>query len=322
MKAIKWAQEHSTHLVIAGDFLDGRSADAHTLYYASLIMKHLSELRGAIVIRGNHDTDNLAGSVSTISHWKHLIPEHVRIVTYPKVEELDDVAYHCIPAAPKYERHLLDAASMLLTDGKKTGAKAHVLVAHGAVKGAKFDNGIESKGGIENKALRKLAESYDFTVFGDFHRHQVLGQSAWYTGSVIQSSLRDEGQAKCFQVIDLRDGNWGVNPYNVGPYFISRTTDNMYKKLPNKEHIHIVVKVGVEEDQDPKTIRYKLLSMGVERVFVDMEASKTDRSSSVISLTSSKNDWIKNYVDMNEDDLPDEKELIVQRGTAYMESVR
>jgi hypothetical protein len=215
---------------------------------------------------------------------------------------------------------LLQATSQLLSN-IEVNAEIHVLVAHGAVKGAQFDNGTESKSGIENKALRKLAESYDYTVFGDFHRHQTLGTSAWYTGSVIQSSLRDAGQAKCFQIIDIDDGNWGILPYNVGPYFISRSEKDMNKKLPKKEHIHLVIKVGSREDNDPEEIRTKMMELGAERVFVDTESNQTDRSSKVISIAESRTDWLENYVKIKQDELPADKELVLQRGKAYMESI-
>lgn len=316
--------QEKAHLAIAGDFLDGRTVDSHTLYYSSEIISLLNEIEFVVLIEGNHGFDDKRGMFSVIAHWKHLSKDNVRIVTYPKVERHNGVAYHCIPAISDADKNFKKIVGSLNKESKKSD-KVSILLLHGGVTGALFESGKQNSSGIPLNLLQKYRKYYQYIVCGDFHRYQVLDKNIWYCGSIIQASLKDKNQKRGYQIIDPnKDTVEFVS--SKGPKFIELECDAtdyksilvQSKKFKNSITIVRLNGTSYEIDKvDKDSIKSILKSYGCIRVFVDTKTSSENKNRVVLNKDMSEEELIQSFCKSKEE-LPAPLNEVVEKGLVYL----
>jgi len=318
-------------LLVAGDMIDNTVVDSITLYYSSGIIKHMNEsLVAAIILEGNHGFDGKDNKHSVIAHWKHLAAKHIHIVTYPKIVRVNGVAYHCIPAINEVDKLFPSIVKDFLKSTKKKD-RANILVFHGPIISARFDSGFKAKTGVKFDHIRKAAKRYDHIVCGDFHRYQKLLKNVWYTGSPLQTSLRDKNQRKGYQVIDLEkakvkfvevDGfrfietEWDYNkticPILSKPQMFQATLRNAI----------VIIRLRYKAKQDYRdrlnVIRDRLERCGAYAIFVDKKTKDTKKKRATISASMSFQQMVEAYVDYKRNSLPAHKRRIVEKGLLYL----
>ena len=328
-KVIEKANRKNAHLLIAGDFLDSKLVDSHTLYYSSMLIELMSMLRFVIVMEGNHGYDDKRGTFSVIAHWKHLAGDNVRIVTYPRIERKDRIAYHCIPAISDVESNFLKLALKLSKKAKK--GDTNVLVLHAPISGAKFESGAKSTGGIPAEHIRRVRGRYDFVVCGDLHKYQKLYDNVWYCGSLIQASLKDKGQPRGFQVVDPNSGTYKF--FNSGgPRFLDLRWEvgkTIAKILKNPEDhrdelsnsVVVVRLVGLSKIVDEiskEDIKEKLKANGAIRVFVETDKLDSKSERQTIRNDIGDEEMVQNYCKHRADELPGTIESVSNKGLKYL----
>ncbi|HEC72376.1 MAG: metallophosphoesterase family protein [Candidatus Thorarchaeota archaeon] len=321
----------SAHLVVAGDMLDNNVVDSITLYYSSSIIKMMNEvLTAAILLEGNHGFDGKDNKHSVIAHWKHLAADHIHIVTYPKIVRVNGIAYHCIPAINEVDKLFPSIVKDFLKSIKKKD-KVNILVFHGPIISAKFDSGFKAKTGVKFDYVRKAAKRYDHVVCGDFHRYQKLLKNVWYTGSPLQTSLRDKNQEKGYQVIELDkskvrfiklhgfrfievewDYNKTICPVLSKPEMFQATLNNAI----------VIIRLYYKAKQDYRDrlneVRKKLEINGVFAIFVDKKTKDIKKKRATISANMSFQQMIEAYVDHKRNSLPARKRRVVEKGLLYL----
>lgn len=328
-RAIVTAKKKKAHLVIAGDFLDSKLVDSHTLYYSSMLIEQMRALRFAVLLEGNHGYDDKRGTFGVIAHWKHLAGDSVRIVTYPKIERKDGIAYHCIPAIADIETSFLKIVLKLSKKIKK-GDK-NVLILHAPITGAKFESGKESTGGISAEHIRRIRGRYDFVVCGDLHKYQKLYDNTWYCGSILQASLKDKGQPRGFQVADPNNGTYKFVDAG-GPRFLELKWEvgkTVSKILKNPEDhrdelvnsVVVVRLIGISKIIDEisrEEIKKKLKANGAFRVFVDTVKLDSKSERQTIRNDASDEEMIQDYCKHMDIEIPGAVDAVSNKGLKYL----
>jgi DNA repair exonuclease SbcCD nuclease subunit len=318
-------------LLIAGDMINNTIVDSITLYYSSRIIKSMNEkLIAAIILEGNHGFDGKDNKHSVIAHWKHLAADHIHIVTYPKIVRVNGVAYHCIPAINEVDKLFPSIIKDFLKSVKKKD-KANVLVFHGPIISARFDSGFKAKTGVKFDYIRKAAKQYDYIVCGDFHRYQKLLSNVWYTGSPLQTSLRDKNQRKGYQIIDLDKSK--VRFVDIEGFRFIETEWNYDKTIcpilskpelfqATLRNAIVIIRLQYKTKQDYRDrlnlIREKLIRNGAYAIFVDKKTKDTKKKRATIAANMSFQQMVEAYVDYKRNSLPANKRCIVEKGLLYL----
>lgn len=319
------------HLAIVGDFLDSNLVDSHTLYYSSQLVQLMNELRFAILLEGNHGYDDRRGTFSAVAHWKHLASKSLRVVTYPRIERKDGIAYHCVPALSDVESNFLKIVGKLSKKIKK--GDTNVLLLHAPITGAKFESGAKSTGGIPAEHIRRIRERYDFVVCGDLHKYQKLYDNVWYCGSIIQASLKDKGQPRGFQVIDPNTGTYKFVS-SGGPRFydlkweVGKAISKMLKAPENykddlKGAVVVVRLIGLTRVVDKISrdeIREKLKAHGAFRVFVDTKRLDAKSERQTIRSDTGDEEMIQEYCKQRKEELPGITDAVANKGLQYLKA--
>lgn len=316
------------HLVIAGDFIDDRIIDAITLYYSSAVVSAFSNLRATILLEGNHGFDGKDNKYSIISHWSCFNSDNLHIVTEPDILDIDNVRYHCIPAINDVDKMFPIIMKDFLKRIKK--GSSNILVLHAPIMNAKYDSGTKAKSGIKEEHIFAASYKYDYVVCGDFHRYQKIFPNTWYTGSPMQWSLRDCGQDKGYQVIDLSsnkvkfvktsthrfiEANWVVGE-KICP--LLKYPEKYESTLKNSIVVIRLVKKLKHDEPFVEQVKNNLLNNGVKRVFVDTKTTKEEKRRATISSNMGIAEMVEAYVEHKKSILPTRKRRVIDSGLRYL----
>lgn len=324
---IKKALKLQAHLVNAGDMIDDTIVDAITLYYSSMLIKKMKGLVLALLLEGNHGFDGKDNKHSIIAHWKHLASKNVHIITYPKIVRANGISYHCVPAVNDVDKLLPSVLKDLWSNKKKSDI--NILVFHGPIINARFDSGIKAKTGVKLEIIRKAANRYDYIVCGDFHRYQKLFSNVWYAGSPYQTSLKDKGQSKGYQIITNEgvkfkklesyhfiDVEW-IYDKSISPVL---KRPKMYQASLKNAIVVIHLYYNIVDDYNERLvfIKKQLYENGVYRIFVDKKVKEKKKKRTTISANMSFQQMIEAYVSHQQNSLPARKQKIVEVGLQYL----
>jgi DNA repair exonuclease SbcCD nuclease subunit len=321
--------KENTHLLIAGDLLDNRILDSHTLYYASNLIKLMSKTKFTILLEGNHGYIERSGNICSISQYKHLAKANVRIITYPKIEEFENISYHCIPAVNDISENF----PKLLTEFKKSikKSKTNILTVHAPVAEATLDSGRDSKDGLQQSDVYNASLAYDYVVLGDFHRHQFIKENVWYCGSIIQMSLKDKDQHKGYQIINTENKVINFSHTN-GPSFLElmyepgvrvskiiKTPELYSNKLKNSiVVIKIVGKTSIIKNFDIEKLKNKLVENGAIRVFSDVTNTDDKSNRKSINIHTNEKEMIYKYCKYKKNLITQPVDEVVKKGISYL----
>jgi len=326
---IKKAIDLKSHLLIAGDFLDNRILDSHTLYYASKLVKLMFDTEFTVLLEGNHGYVERSGDICSISQYKYVVPNNVRIITYPKIETHGDISYHCIPAINDISKNFLKIISDFKKSFKKS--KTNILAVHAPVFGAKLDSGRESKDGLRQEDIVYVNKMYDYVVLGDFHRYQKLYENVWYCGSVMQMSLKDKGQEKGYQVLDTEEKEF-IFEHSNGPKFlellykpgvkVSKIIKNpsIYKSKLNNSIVVIKVigKTSVIKNIEYEKIKKSLIINGAIRVFIDLSNTDENIVRKSIDVNTNEKEMVYKYCNYKKKTINQPLDEVVKKGISYL----
>jgi predicted phosphodiesterase len=201
-----------------------------------------------IKLTGNHEQLIKFADINS----KHLFQPYFGSVD-PEVITLDSgVEAVCHPYHDNYD--LVNSnIEKRLASLKKSSKK--VLLAHGDVFGVRYDSGEACKKGIDPI----LVKQFDLALFGHVHRHQKIGDNAFYVGSPFQQDFGEAAQRKFVVVLDTPSLNVTWIPVEGMPeYRVVNLDDFLAKANPDEEHRYWVTLNSIAETEkfyaDPRSI--------------------------------------------------------------------
>jgi len=202
-KVVDYAStEKIKHIFVAGDTFDSFKVSpsefqVFTRFVENLWLANLE----ANFINGNHEIDEGGNSL-----FNHLI-RYPNIVSYPSIRRLaiDDADFTMI----NYAHSTTEFIDQLEAFTNNPGVNdKQILIAHQPVQGRWFKL-TKSRSGLPKDLFKRkgiIGKNFDFSIFGDFHKHQWLPyKKGIYTGSLTQNDFRDEGGPTLFHVFDTDD---------------------------------------------------------------------------------------------------------------------
>jgi DNA repair exonuclease SbcCD nuclease subunit len=317
-------------LAIIGDFVDDVLMDGVTLYYSSMLIKMMSEINNPVLIlEGNHGYDGKQGEYSSIKHWSHLAGKNIRIVTKPEIITIKNVEFHCIPAISDVDKLFYNIVKEFLSQTSNSNNKK-ILLFHGPIIDARFDNNAPTKNGVKQKYISWVSKIYDHVICGDFHRHQFVRDNVWYTGSPIQTSLKDKMQKKGYQIVNLETDNVKFVEIKNSPRFIEAdwiVGDSISPILKRPEDYEAslnnsVVIIRLAQPLNSKAeidfVVKNLLAHGAMKVFVDRKTLSERKKRTSINVDMSLEQIIGAYAEHKRNNLPSRKRRVVENGLRYL----
>lgn len=242
-------QEKCDALIDLGDTTDDRSFIPRATLDTMLGgLSHFAPNRNGIKLTGNHEQLLKYADVNS----KHLFQPYFGDVDPGVVELAQGVEAVCIPYHDDYSK-VNDAIQERLSELSPASFK--VLLAHGDVRGVRYDSGEECKKGIEPKAL----DAFDLALLGHVHRHQKIGKNSYYVGSPFQQDFGEAAQRKFVVIFDTvtKTCRW-IEVEGMPEYRVVDLKDFQAKANPDEEHRYWVTLNSIEETEkfyaDPRSI--------------------------------------------------------------------
>lgn len=240
-------------ICICGDIYHAKSQ----LSSESLMMFHklmkISELMPVLIIAGNHDgstvnntlKDSILGSI-------HKYEKNVYYLNKTDLYKYGDITFSV--------KHFFDDLPLIKASEIKCDKNDFkIALYHGALEGAKYDNG-QTIEGEENIRISSF-EGYDYVLLGDIHKYQTFkNNTIAYSSSLIQQ-------------------NYGESLYDHGYIKWNLVEGKMeYKRIKNNYGFVTIRMINgkYEKKEYPKNIRLKIYHKNstkeqIDKLLIDLQ---------------------------------------------------
>lgn len=188
-------------ILFLGDWTDDSTIDPVVQRYSNECLKMLNRCDGKkIAITGNHTVYDKGNEFTVFSAASEAF-DNVKFVNNAEIIDYEGIRFHCLPYNSNYSNieQKIEEYSMNIDYGK-----VNVLLFHFPLKGAKLDNGLESKDGV--RYIQSDFDEFDLVLGGDFHRRQHIGQDTYYVGAPFDLKF-GEHQTRGFTELTIDDVN-------------------------------------------------------------------------------------------------------------------
>lgn len=220
-----------------GDFFDNRtSIDVNVQHYGIQLMKQLAEVLPVHILIGNHDLyTEKSLDIHSVS-WMKLIP-NVTLYEKPTILTFDKATALMMPWVTSHT----EEAQILNT------FKANYVFCHSDLKGAKNNQTVEMKHGIDIDCFQK----YQYVYSGHIHLRQKI-KNFQFIGCPFHLDRNDKGDRKGISILDFETGKLE---------FIENTYSPEYKTLiiATESDLVKIDKMDFEKDHVDLKISNKLL---------------------------------------------------------------
>lgn len=228
-------------LIDLGDTTDDRSfIPRATLEALTAGLSRFAPNKRGIKLTGNHEQLLKYTDVNS----SHLFQPYFGHIDQPIVELSTITAAVCHPFHEDYDAVNAEIEARLNQLGEY---RYKILLAHGDVRGVKYDSGESCKKGIDPE----LVDRFDLALFGHVHRHQKFGKNAYYVGSPFQQDFGEAGQRKFVVVLDVNDEpklEW-VEILGMPEYKVVSHDSFISSAKPDEEHRYWVTLSSIEETE-------------------------------------------------------------------------
>lgn len=171
-----------------GDFFDNRNIiDVNVLHYGIELMKELSEILPVHVLIGNHDLyTEKSLDIHSVS-WMNLMP-NVTLYERPTVMTFDNATALMMPWVTSQDEEVKILNSF----------KANYVFCHSDLKGAKNNQTVEMKHGIDIQHFQKYQKVYS----GHIHLRQLI-KNFQFIGCPYHLDRNDKGDHKGISILDF-----------------------------------------------------------------------------------------------------------------------
>lgn len=339
-EAISVAEQLRAPLLFAGDLFDDRTIDHPTLYYACELLntiKH-SSIPKCVIIAGNHDKDLQDPKFTSISPFKFFFEMNSDSkISFISLRDIISIKLK------KKRMRLFAIASQKNVEDSVTWAKEYigrqksiniegvnekdiynVSLLHTPIDGAHLTKNSFYNGGVQKDVVDEMSKIFNWSICGDFHRHQLVRDNIYYCGSMTQLT-RSEYACKCgYQVLDLSENKLYAYPCQGVPRFVKLNLEAS-GALTKQEKLKVVGRIvlakvsckDISQQVDVEAINKQILSSGAvysycDVVYPEKERDKKHKISSKLGTES----IISKYVEKKVKDKV-EREEIKNKGLKY-----
>lgn len=207
-------QNNIKHWIDAGDIFHSR--DSINTEVLDLLGKTLDQIQGINLyfLKGNHDTGNRRGSVSTLN----ILSKHGKVINDNHIEEIKLTCAISLSIGYSIFIHFIPwDENSLLVDLINNGPKSDIVIAHRMIDKTKWRGALLSGESIDKLDMSK----FDYAFIGHVHEKQQINEKMMYIGNLVSSGFGDTHRGS-FLVYDTQEKKIEVieNPHS--PLFIKK----------------------------------------------------------------------------------------------------
>lgn len=271
-------------LIHCGDLFDSSALRSADLDAFAEVYEYLGEKDVQMhVVGGNHGRDSSGSSV--VHHYGKVADERV-VLHLDKISSWKHgtTVITFLPYGVSYEE-------------QPHSGQQHILVGHGDIHGASYNQDMLSTSGMTLGELRAIIGCYDAVAFGHIHMPQKLLNldNAVIVGAPLQFNFNSCGQSRGYAVLDLDSMVFEHCWIEGGPVFIKA---NKICDAPEGAFVRIVL--PRDTDVHESNVREAMLAKGANEehlsVSVESEEVKAMKRSDITASDSMKAMAVK-YLD-------------------------
>ncbi len=221
---LNWCEDHGVQGIIdAGDLLHRKNLIDFTVYneLVKVVEQHDSSRIPYVSLIGNHNMATRNGE------YNNLFPlsPFMTVIDTPNCIQVADVVFWFIPYMNTVEDWRQAYAGVVASVAGR-GAQHNVLIAHQEITGAKTGTHLyTAKDGVD---LETLSPSFDYQLFGHYHKQQWFGQKTAYIGALLQQNFGEEGNPQGFYVLNTERMSleWIDLPPSLGEFLTVDSIDD------------------------------------------------------------------------------------------------
>lgn len=295
-KAINWIgntckENKVDELIILGDLPHKRDLISVPVY--NMLVNDIQTLslnRPIKIVVGNHDQTTKGGKDNSLQPLGK-----IKNVDVYKNTCTDKFRYYL----PYREKH---------TDLWTQGApENYVLLGHTGIAGARM-SGFENAKSAETSAEELHLEEVIAGFFGHYHIHQQIAKRAWYVGSPLQHSFRDEGNKCGFMIVEIEVDDDSTKLVNTT--FIENTFSPKFRTIdvsrddPRKYPETDFLRLKNASKDDMKNLATLPNIIGIDREEVEITEGRLE-----ISVNEDSESLVNKWVDYKSDNPRRSKQL-------------
>lgn len=326
------SQNNIEWIIITGDVFDDINVSPASFEIFRKMIDRTFNMK-FIICSGNHEIDEAGNSVVKIlcnffrdkELYAPLSYDRERVVTISNDTDILLFDYHHSHAELKISMR----ECLRESDGERK-----IFVGHQPVEGMEMRDSVLCTHGIPKKWFTKkgiIGKNFDLVLMGDFHRMQpITGDiEAYYTGSLIQHSFRDEGGTPSFFEVNL-DGKQGIEVKHISvdcPLFhtikyVEGKSEPDQKHISQGAYIRITITGTKEyiESLNIDSIKEKMIeSKKPKKIFLSnptITCSIPKTSKQVVSRLMTDEELVGKIISEDKNKLPDK--LLYDVGVKYL----
>jgi DNA repair exonuclease SbcCD nuclease subunit len=308
LTAMRSVREHCKaegikHVLFGGDLFHKKATLSVGLYqavYEEVALFGQNGLELHLVV-GNHDQATLAGDVHSVKAFSRVAAVYDTPTTALLVQGRERLVVRFVP----YMEDAKEFKKALAPEPCGTGAPPTLLVAHGALNGAK--TGPVEYQPEEELDVSDVPTDYDFRFFGHYHRRQKMAEKCWYIGSPLQHSRGEAGETeKGFLTYDTETKKFRNHPLSL-PEFLSMKYEEVQGPVVDGQFVEVEYDPDVVDADD---VVKNVLKAGAESVVpIPVLKDKTVEQRLNVKPSMSPKKLVENYVEEYAPDDLDADEL-------------
>lgn len=311
-KAINWignvCEENKVdELIVLGDLPHKRDLISVPVYNVLVNdIQTLAQDRPIKIVVGNHDQTTKGGKdnslqplskIKNVDVYKNICTDTFRYYL-PYRERYSDLWVHGVP-------------------------ENYVLLGHMGIAGAKM-SGFENAKSAEATAEELHLEEVVAGFFGHYHIHQQIAKRAWYVGSPLQHSFRDEGNKCGFMLADIEiDDGEGYDTFKLADAtFIENTFSPKFRTIdvtrddPRKYPVTDFLRLKNASKEDIKNLATMTNIVGIDREEIVAIEGRLE-----ISVNEDSESLVNKWVDYKSDN-PRRSRQLKALGKEILEKVK
>ena len=333
-------KENPRFVFFTGDLMHMKTNMSPTsIELATYLLRGLSDICDVFLTMGNHDTlignpiagDAISPIIELLSNGV-IVPKETKELTKEansgnKIFFLKESGFYNFQEIVFSNYSCWDQEILHLT--KKEVGKIHIATFHGAIKGAKLDNGYENKS--EDSIKTSIFDNHNLSILGDFHTMQIVQELnseknkpvIAYAGSLLQQHYGEEVYPKGYILWNLDDFSYQFkhipNDYGFakltiakGENFAERIEHIQFSANKKKTKVYIIwedYEENFSQEKENQIIKLVKDKHNCETVRVVFEAILKDVIVTEGDETALKQseEYLKEFIETNVSDYTDEE---------------
>lgn len=276
-------------------------------FYISSMIDQINEIKKMvslyITISGNHTASPSTNynAISPLkSSFKDVENSYFFYDTEIETVQYNDLNFVCMPHTNILRKKTTEEIESILekTPTAISQTKMNFLITHIPIDGCEFsyDETQLVAPTIGMKKAIKIFKQFHLVCLGDIHKHQKIGENAFYAGSIIQNTFNEEGETKGVYIYEVdsvdKTFDYEFVPIEGRKYTTIKLKDiKDVEKYNSKDYSGDILQIKLDITDDEKILKYDQILQDhfIDSLFVIPSFSLINAEGKVVANLSTSN---------------------------------